>query len=72
MGIQSLANTIKNAVDKRIKEEANAMRGTVQNGRFHNGGKSYSYTPAVDCNTSEGKKVWAQKAQDGRVVIIGN
>ena len=72
MSVSSLATKIKAAVEYRIKMEAQAMRGTIQNGRFSSGGKSYPYTTAVDCDTSEGKKVWAQKAQDGRAVIIGD
>ena len=72
MGVKSLVNAIRITVDRRIKEEARAMRGNIQDGRFQSGGKSYPYTTAVDCDTSEGKRVWAQKAQDDSVIIIGD
>lgn len=71
MSLENLVTTIKSAVDKRIKEESRAMRGTIRNGRFYCGNKSYAYVQAVDCNTSEGNKVWAQRSQNGSAVIIG-
>lgn len=71
MSIQSLANSIKSAVDKRIEEEAQAKRGTIHNDRFISGSKSYPFTPAVECDTSEGARVWAQLSKDGKAVIVG-
>lgn len=72
MSIESLGNSIKSAVDKRVNSEARAMRGTIRNGRFVSGSKSYPFTAAVDCSTGEGKKVWAQKSTSGKAVIIGD
>lgn len=72
MGVRELAIAIKVAVDNRIREEAEAMRGTIQDGKFQSGAKSYPYVAAVDCNTSEGNRVYAQKAQDGKVIIVGD
>ena len=71
MSVQSLASSIKNAVDNRIKKEARAMRGTISGGMFVSGAKSFPYKQAVDCNTFEGNKVWAQRATNGKAVIIG-
>ena len=71
MSVQSLGDSIKSVVDKRVNEESRAMRGTIRNGRFVSGSKSYPFTAAVDCNTGEGKKVWAQKSTSGKAVIIG-
>lgn len=71
MSIQNMAEAIKNAVDNRINNEARAMHGTIHNGRFISGGKSYPFNPAVDCNTNEGNRVWAQHSKNGDVVIVG-
>lgn len=71
MSVNSLGNSIKSAVDKRVNDEARAKRGTIRNGRFVSGSKSYPFTPAVDCNTGEGKKVWAQLSTSGKAVVIG-
>lgn len=71
MSVQSLANSIKNAVDNRVNKEARAMRGTIQNGMFVSGAKSFPYKQAVDCNTFEGSKVWAQRATNGQAIIVG-
>lgn len=71
MSLENLVATIKSAVDKRIKEESRAMRGTIRNGRFCCGNKSYTYVQAVDCNTSDGNKVWAQLSQNNSAVVVG-
>lgn len=71
MGVQALASATKEAVDRRINEEARAMHGTIRNGRLQVGAKSYSYTSAVDIGTHNGDKVWAQKAKNGKAVIVG-
>lgn len=71
MSVQSLGNSMKSAVDKRINEEARAMHGTIRNGRFVSGSKSYPFTAAVDCSTGEGKRVWAQRDKNGKAVVIG-
>lgn len=71
MGVQSLANAIQQAVDERIKREARALRGTVRDEAFHCGNKSYPLKQAVDCNTSNGRRVWAQLAQNGVAVVVG-
>ena len=71
MSVRELASTIRQAVDERIKREARAMRGTIQNGMFQCGSKSYPYKQAVDCNTSSGSRVWAQLSQNGDAVIVG-
>lgn len=71
MSVKELATAIKNSVDKRINEEARARRGTIKDGRFQSGSKSYPYKQAVDCNTSDGNKVWAQLTPSGKAVIVG-
>lgn len=71
MGVQSLASTLKNAVDTRIKREARALRGTIENGMFQCGNKSYPFKQAVDCNVSNGRRVWAQLSSNGTAVIVG-
>ena len=71
MSIKSLTSSIKQTVEKRIKNEARAMHGIIRNGTFICGGKSYNYITAVDADTSNGKKVWAQKSQNNSAVIIG-
>ena len=71
MGVQELASATKQAVDRRIDKEARAQRGTIQNGRFQVGAKSYPYTSAVDVNTHNGNKVWAQLSPSGKAVIVG-
>ncbi|MBR6712130.1 MAG: hypothetical protein IKI76_03955 [Selenomonadaceae bacterium] len=71
MGVRELASAIKRVVDERIKREARAMRGTIQNGVFQSGSKSYPYKQAVECNTSSGSRVWALPSQNGDAVIVG-
>ena len=71
MSVDNLANSIKAAVDKRVNEESRALRGTIQNSRFFSGSKSFPFTPAVDCNTVNGKKVWAQLSKNGTAVVVG-
>ena len=71
MGVQSLANAIGQAVNERIKREARALRGTIKNGMFQCGNKSYPFKQAVDCNTSNGRRVWAQLSTDGSAVVVG-
>ena len=72
MSVRSLANAIKSAMDERVKNEARAMYGTIKDGRFVNGSKSFNYVEAVDCDTSDGSKVWAQRSQNGSAVIVGS
>ena len=71
MSVKSLAAAVKAAVNKRIAEEARAMRGTIQNGRFISGSKSYPMVQAVDCDTGNGKRVWAQLSKSGNAVVVG-
>ena len=71
MGIQNLAKTIKQLLQKKISTESRAMRGIIQGGQFVSGAKSYPYDVAVDVNTSNGSKVWAQLDNHGRAIIIG-
>ena len=68
-GIQGLVSAIRNAVDKRIKQEARALRGTIKNGMFQCGAKTFPFVQAVDCNTSG--KVWAQLSSNDTAVIVG-
>ena len=70
MGLNELQQAINSAVDKRIQQEARAMRGIVKGGMFHSGTKSYPYKQAVDCNIG-GNKVWAQLSTNGKAVIVG-
>ena len=72
MSIQNLATSIKNAVDKRIDEEARAKHGVIRGGRLHCGAKSFPFTPVVDCNTSSGNKVWAQLDTNGKAIVVGD
>lgn len=71
MSVQSLAKSIKSAVDNRVNKEARAMRGVISGGMFVSGAKSFPYKQAVDCNTFEGNKVWAQRATNGKAIIVG-
>ena len=71
MSIQNLADSVKSVVDKRINDEARAIQGTIHNGRFISGSKSYPFETAVDCNTSDGKRVWGQLSTGGKAIIIG-
>ena len=71
MGVQSLAYSIQNAVNERSKREARALRGTIRDGMFHCGNKSYPLKQAVDCNTSNGRRVWAQLSPNGDAVVVG-
>lgn len=71
MGVAELASAVKSAVDKRIAAEARAMRGTMQNGRFISGAKSYPMIQATDVDTGDGKKVWAQLSRNGNAVVVG-
>ena len=71
-GISGLANAIKSAVDKKVAEESRAKRGTIQNGQFVSGSKSYPFVQAVDVNASNGSKVWATFDSKGNAVIVGS
>ena len=71
MGVRELTTAIKNAVDKRIANEARAKRGIIKDGRFVSGRESYDFKQAVDCNISDGNKVWAQLTSNGIAVIVG-
>ena len=71
MNVQALASTIKDIVNKRIKREARAMRGTIKDGMFQCGTKSYPFKQAVDCNISNGSRVWAQLSPNNIAVIVG-
>ena len=68
-GIADLKSAVKAAVDKRIAEESRAKRGTIKDGMFHCGAKTYPFKQAIDCNT--GNKVWAQLSTNGTAVIVG-
>ena len=71
MGVKELSDALKNAVQKRIDKESRARRGIIQNGQFACGAKTYPYLQAVECNTSEGKKVWGQLSKNGNMVVVG-
>ena len=70
-GIAGLANAIKAAVDKKVAEESRARHGTIQNGQFVSGSKSYPAIQAVDVDAGEGSRVWAQLDNNGNAVIVG-
>lgn len=72
MGVKSLAAAVARAVQWRINAETRAMRGTIQGGRFVSGSKSYPIAQAVDCDTGEGKRAWAQLSQSGKAVVVGS
>ena len=69
MSVKELGTAIKNAVDKRINEEARAKRGIIKKGMFQTGSKSYPFKQAVDCNLSG--TLWAQLDNRGNAVIVG-
>lgn len=71
MSVDSLARAVKSAVEARIKKEARARRGTIQNGQFVCGADCYPFTSAVDVDTGNGKKVWAQLSPNGTAVVVG-
>lgn len=71
MSMNNFANGIKEAMNKRIEKESRAMRGTMKNGRFHSGNKSYPTKQAVECNTNNGYKAWAVKDKNGKAIIVG-
>ena len=68
-GIQGLASAVKDAVDKKVKQEARALRGTIKDGMFQCGAKTFPYVQAVDCNMSG--KVYAQLSSTGTAIIVG-
>ena len=70
MSVESLANAIKNAVQSRIEKESRARRGIIRNGQFVCGADCFK--SAVDVDTSNEKKVWAQLSPNGEAVIIGS
>ena len=72
MGIKSLGAALKNAVDRRIENEARAQRGTISNGRLQVGAKSYPFTTAVDVGAHNGSRVWAQLSKSGKAIIVGD
>lgn len=72
MGVRELAAAVKSAVRWRIDNEARAKRGVIQNGRFISGSKSYPMIQAVDVDTSNGKRVWAQLSKNGNAVVVGS
>ena len=69
MSVKRLATTIKEAVDKRIKEEARAKSGIIKDGMFQTGLKSYPYKQAVECDLSG--RLWAQLDTLGNAVVVG-
>lgn len=69
MSVKELKTAIKNAVDKRINEEARALHGTIKNGMFHCGSKAFPFKQVVDCNLNS--KVWAQLDKNRKAIIIG-
>ena len=71
-GITGLTNTIKSIVQKRIDNESRAKRGTIQNGQFVSGSKSYPAIQAVDVSTGNGSKVWATFDSKGNAIIVGS
>lgn len=71
MSVKSLAAAVARAVQRRIEQEARAMRGTIQDGRFVSGAKSYPMVQAVDVDTGENKRVWAQLSKNGSAVVVG-
>ena len=70
-GINGLREAVKTAVDNRISNESRALRGVIRNGKFLSGSKSFPFVQAVDCDTSNGSKVWAQLSKNGSAVIVG-
>lgn len=69
MSVQNLARALKSVMDKRIREESRAIKGTVNNGQFVSGAKSYPAISAVDVDTSG--RVWAQRDNNGNAIIVG-
>lgn len=71
MGVQNLKAAIKNAVQNKIDEESKAKCGVIRGGNFVSGSRAYPFTQAVDCDTSDGARVWAQISKNGTAVIVG-
>lgn len=71
MSVANLSKAIKSTVEKRIEKEGRVQRGIVNNGRVQIGSKSYPMKQAVDCNASNGRKVWAQLSKSGDAVVVG-
>ena len=71
MSIQTLQNAVKNAVNRRIENEARILRGTLANGKLQIGNEQLEPVQAVDCNVDEGKRVWALRTNNGKAVIVG-
>lgn len=72
MGIQNLAETIKQAVQEKVAKEARARRGTIQDGQFVSGSDIYPVKQAVDVDVSNGARVWAQLDNNGNAIIVGS
>ena len=70
-GIEGLKSAVSKALQKRIDEEAKAKHGTMKDGLFVSGNKSYPAIQAVDVDTSGGSRVWAQLDRNGNAVIVG-
>ena len=71
-GIQGLVETIQSIMQKKVAEEARARHGTIQDGKFKDGNNFYPAKQAVDVDTSEGSRVWAQLDNNGNAIIIGS
>lgn len=71
MSIQSMASTVRTAMNERIAKESRAFRGLIRNGRLLVGKESLSAIQAVECNTSNGRKVWAQRTRYNSALIVG-
>ncbi len=68
--LQHLCNLLEFQMKNRINNEASAKRGTILNGRFHSGNKSYPVKHAVEINPSN-RKAWAVPDKNGNAVVVG-
>lgn len=72
MSIQTLASDLKKVMAERIEKEGRAMRGTIREGKLQVGNEQYDLFQAVECEVSEGSRVWAMRARNGKAVIVGS
>ena len=72
MSVESLARTIRTAVDIARNTNGKAQKGVYSGGVVNCNGTTYSAICAVPINLYNGKAVWVQVTDNGVAVIIGD
>ena len=72
MSVETLARTIRTAVDIARNTNGKARKGIYTAGVINCDGTAYSAVCAVPINLYDGKSVWVQVADNGVAVIIGD